>query len=60
MVNHVWLYLVSLVWVRLDCIWADGLVELYLVGQTWSWAKLGLVKFEVGLGWVEFGGDGWV
>jgi len=46
--------------IRLDCIWADGLVELYLVGQTWSWAKLGLVKFEVRLGWVEFGGDGWV
>ena len=31
----------------------DGLVELYLVGHTWGWAKLGLVKFGIGLGWVR-------
>ena len=32
----------------------DGWAELCPVGQTWGWAKLGLVK--LGLGWVEFGG----
>jgi len=51
-VNHIWLYLVGFVWVRLDCIWVEmvGLSYVWLVkpglgkirfGQVWDWVGLG-------------------
>ena len=53
-VNHGWLCLVSLGWVGLDPIW----VEVVRLSYVWlvkpgGWAKLVLVKFGIGLGWVR-------
>jgi hypothetical protein len=35
----------------------DGWAELCPVGQTWGWAKLGLVEFGIGLGWVRLSSE---
>jgi len=52
-VNHGWLSLVGLGWVRLDHIWVEvvGLGYVWLV-KPGGWANLVLVKFGIGLGWV--------
>ena len=53
-VNHGWLSLVGLGQVRLDHIW----VEVARLSYVWlvepgGWAKLVLVEFWIGLGWVR-------
>ena len=46
--------MVGFVWVRLDPIWVEvvGLSYVWLV-KPGGWAKLVLVKFGIGLGWVR-------
>ena len=53
-VNHIWLCLVGLGQVRLDHIWVEvaGLSYVWLANPG-GWAKLVLVKFGIGLGWVR-------
>ena len=60
-VNHIWLSLVSLGWVGLDPIW----VEVVRLSYVWlvepgGWAKLVLVEFGIGLGWVRLSLGGMV
>ena len=51
-VNHGWLYLVGLGWVRLDHIWVEVVGYACLVGQTWG---LGKISFGQVWDWVGLG-----